>query len=88
MPSLCSLPVGKGSFRSEGCGYVLRGRVGMAVLRILLDLTERSLLGCIVLFQPRSMFEQIDLASLFPILLPTFGEGGRLPGMISIDDGP
>ena len=37
--SLCSLAVGKGSLRSEGCGDVVRGRVGMAVLRILLDLT-------------------------------------------------
>ena len=37
--SLCSLAVGKGSLRSEGCGDVVRGWVGMAVLRILLDLT-------------------------------------------------
>lgn len=72
--SLCSLPTGKDSLRSEGCGYVLRGRVGMVVLRILLELTECSLLYCIVLFQSRGMFEQIDLASLIPIFLPTPGE--------------
>ena len=87
--SLCSLPVGKGSLRSEGCGYVVRGWVGMAVLRILLDLTERSLLGCRVLFQPGGMFEQIGLASLIPIFLPTpWREVPVCLEWISIDDGP
>src|SRR5215211_4570208 len=72
--SLCSLPIGKGSLRSEGCGYVLRSWVGMAVRRILLDLTERTLLYCIVLFQAGSMCEQIGLTSLIPVFLPTLGE--------------
>jgi hypothetical protein len=69
-----SLPVGKGSLRSDGCGYVVWGWVGMAVLRVLLDLAEHSLLCCIVLFQSGGMFEQIGLTSLIPIFLPTLGE--------------
>jgi hypothetical protein len=78
---LCSLPVGKGSLRSEGCGDVVRGWVGMTVLRILLDLTERSLLGCRVLLQPGGMLEQIGLASLIPVFLPTLDERGPFAWM-------
>ena len=72
--SLCSLPIGKGSLRSDGCGDVGRGWVGMTVLRILLDLSECSLLGCRVLFQPRGMVEQIGFASLIPVFVPPLGE--------------
>jgi hypothetical protein len=60
----------------------------MAALRLLLDLTERPLLGCRVLLQPRGMLEQIGLARLFPIFLPALARAARSPGWISIDEGP
>lgn len=79
--SLCSLPVGKDSVRSKGCDYVVRSLIGMTVLRPLLDLTEHSLLCCIVLILSWGMFEQIGLASLMPIFLPTLGKSSPFAGM-------
>ena len=72
----------------RGLRLCVRGWVGIAALRILLDLTERSLLGCRVLFQPGGMLEQIGLASLIPFFLPTLGERSPFAWMDSIDDGP
>jgi hypothetical protein len=73
---LCSLPVGKGSLYRNGCGDVVWGWVRMAGLCIVLDPSERPLLGCIVLFQPGGMFEQVGLARLVPVFLPTLDESG------------
>ena len=53
----------------------------MTVLRALLDPTEHSLLCCIVLILSGGMLEQIGLASLMPIFLPTLGKSSPFAGM-------
>ena len=73
--SLCSLSRRQGGLHSFSRGYLVQRWIGMAGESIVLDLVESCVLGRIVLFQARSMFEEIGRYGL--ILDPPFWLRGR-----------